>query len=84
MDKAVEAMREISKSPFALWIMIEVKPKRFSPPVLDKFNEKFDPVSHLLHFKQIISLEEVTEGLTCKLFSTTFTKRALSWFSQLP
>ena len=72
MDKALEAMRRILKSPFAPCKMKEVKPKRFSPPVLDKFNEKFDPVSHLLHFKQIILLEEVTEGLTCKLFSMTF------------
>ena len=29
-------------------------------------------------------LRRNTEGLTCKLFSTTFTERALSWFSQLP
>ncbi len=26
----------------------------------------------------------MTEGLTCKLFATTFTERALNWFSQLP
>ena len=25
----------------------------------------------------------MTEGLTCKLFTTTFTERALNWFSQL-
>ena len=84
MDKVVEVMKGISNSPFAPWIMTEVLPKRFSPPVLDKFDAKSDPVSHLLYFKQRISLENVTEGLTCKLFSMTFTGQALSWFSQLP
>lgn len=71
----MEAFKGISKSPFALWIVKEVKSK----PVLDKFDGKFDPVSHLLLFKQIILLEEVNEGLMCKLFSMTFTGRALSW-----
>ena len=73
MDKAMEEMREISKSPFASWIIREVKPKEFNPPILDNFDKKADPIAHLLHFKQRISLEEVTEGLVCKLFSTTFT-----------
>ena len=51
MDKAEEAMRGISKSPFAQWIVIEVKPKRFNPPMLEKFQGKSDPISHLLQFK---------------------------------
>ena len=84
MDKAEEAMRGISRLPFAQWIVKEVKPKSFNPPMLEKFQGKFDPVSHLLQFKKKTSLEEMNEGLTCKLFATTFTKRALYWFSQLP
>ena len=84
MDKAEESMRGISKSPFAQWIVREVKPKCFSPPMLEKFQGKFDPISHLLQFKQKTSLEEIIEGLTCKLFATIFTKQALNWFSQLP
>ena len=47
-DKAEEAMRGISKSPFAQWIMREVKPKTFNPPMLEKFQGKSDPISHLL------------------------------------
>ena len=46
-DKAEEAMRGISKSPFAQWIVEEVKPKTFNAPVLDKFQGKTDPISHL-------------------------------------
>ena len=36
-DKAEEAIRGISKSPFAQWIVGEVKPKTFNAPMLDKF-----------------------------------------------
>ena len=83
MDKAEEAMRGILRSPFAQWILKEVKPRNFNPPILENFQGKSNLISHLLQFKQTVSLEEITEGLMCKLFSTTFTKRALSWFSQL-
>ena len=83
MNKAEEAMRGISTSLFAQWIVRKVKLKSFNPPMLEKFQGKFDPISHLLQFKQKTSLEEITEGLTCKLFATTFTERALNWFSQL-
>ena len=38
---------------------------------------------HLLHFRQIMSLERISKVLTCKLFATTFTRKAFSWFSQL-
>ena len=76
-------MRGISKSPFAQWIMREVKPKTFNPPMFEKLEGKFNLISHLLQFKQKTLLEEMTERLTCKLFPTTSTKQALNWFSQL-
>ena len=78
MDKAEEAMRGISKSPFAQWIVREVKPKSLNPPMLEKFQGKSDPISHLLQFKQKTSLEDISEGFTCKLFATTFIERALN------
>lgn len=74
MDKAEEAMKGISISPFPQWIIKEVKPRNFNPLKLEKFQGKSDLVSHLLQFKQRISLEEITEGLICKLFLTTFTE----------
>ena len=69
MDKAEEAMRGISRSPFAQWIVREVKPNFFNPPMLETFQGKSDPISNLLQFKQKTSLEEISEGLTCKLFA---------------
>ena len=83
MDKAEEAMRGILKSLFVEWIVRKVKLRSFNPPMLEKFQGRSDPISYLLQFKQKTSLEEINEGLTCKLFATTFTERALTWFSQL-
>ena len=57
IDKAEKAMRGISKSTFAQWIMREVKPKGFNPPMLEKFQGKSNPISHLLQFKQKTLLE---------------------------
>ena len=83
-NKALEAMKGLSKSLFTLWIIQKFKSKEFSPPTLETFDKNADPVAHKLQFKERISLEEVTEGLICKLFSMNFTRRALSWFSQIP
>ena len=51
IDKVEEATRGISKSPFTQWIVREVKPKGFNLPMLEKFQGKSDPISHLLRFK---------------------------------
>ena len=51
MDKVEEAMRGISRSLFAQWIVKEIKPRNFNPPMLEKFQGKSDLVSYLLQFK---------------------------------
>ena len=61
IDQTVETMRGISKSSFASWIAQEVKPKKFSPLILDMFDRMTDPITHFLQFKKRISLEEVSE-----------------------
>ena len=42
-EKALEAMRGISKSSFTLWIVQE-----FNPPILEKFDGKTNLITHLL------------------------------------
>ena len=84
MDQAIAAMKRITKSPYTNWILKEVKPKDFNPLMLDKFKGESDPMDHLLHYREMMSLEVVIETLTGKVFATTLTRKALSWFSQLP
>ena len=77
-------MEGITKTPFTLEIEKEEKPKDFNSPVLDKYEGSGDPMAHLLHYKQRMSMERVSEALNCKLFTTTLSGKALSWFCQLP
>ena len=77
-------MEGIVKTPFTSEIEREERPKDFNPPTLDKYEGTRDPMAHLLHYKQRMSMERVTEALNCKLFATTLSGKALSWFCQLP
>ena len=77
-------MESIVKTPFTGEIEREERPKDFNLPALDKYEGTGDPMAHLLHYKQRMSMERVTEALNCKLFATTLSGKALSWFCQLP
>ena len=77
-------MEGITKTPFTPEIERKEKPKNFNSPVLDKYEGSGDPMAHLLHYKQRMSMERVNEALNYKLFVTTFSGKALSWFCQLP
>ena len=82
-NKTADAMEGIMKTPFTLEIEKEERPKDFNLPLLDKYEGVGDPMAHLLHYKQRISMERVIEALNCKLFATTLSGKALSWFCQL-
>ena len=56
----------------------------FNPPILEKYKGKGDLMAHLLYFKPRMSIERVSKALTCKLFATTLTGKAFTWFIQLP
>ena len=77
-------MEGITKTHFTPEIKKEEKPNDFNPPVLDKYEGSRDPMTHLLYYKQRMSMEKVSEALKYKLFATTLSGKALSWFCQLP
>ena len=84
MNRDADKMEGITKTPFTPEIEREEKPKDFNPLVLEKYEGSGDPMAQLLHYKQRMSMERVSEGLNCKLFATTLLGKALSWFCQLP
>ena len=71
-------MEGIIETPFTLEIKRDEMPKDFNPSTMEKYEGKGDPMAHLLHFKQRMSMEKVTEALNCKVFSTTLARKALS------
>ena len=80
MNKVVVAMEGNTKTPFTPEIEKEEKPKDFNLPVLGKYEGSGDPMAHLFHYKQRMSMERVSKALNCKLFATTLSGKALSWF----
>ena len=60
-SRAADAMEGIVKTPFTSEIEREERPKDFNPPTLDKYEGTGDPMAHLLHYKQKMSMERVTE-----------------------
>lgn len=83
-SRAMDAMEGIVKTSFTCEIEKEERPKDFNPPALDKYEGVGDPLAYLLYYKQRMSMERVIEALNCKLFATTLSGKALSWFCQLP
>ena len=84
MNRAADVMEGIVKTPFTPEIVREERSKDFNLPAMKKYEGKGDPMAHLLHFKQRMSMEKVTETLNCKLFASTLAAKALTWFCQLP
>ena len=84
VDLALIAIRGITRLTFAQWLERENKPKDYNPPVLDKFEGNSDPITHLLQFRQKMTLDMPSEAIMSKLFATTLLGRALTWFSKLP
>ena len=43
-----------------------------------------DPYDHIMHFRQLMTLDIRNDALMCKVFSTSLHDQALSWFHRFP
>ena len=48
------------------------------------FDESGDPFNHLMHFRQVMTLQCKNDPLLCKVFPSSLRRPALAWFNQLP
>ncbi|KAI5344546.1 hypothetical protein L3X38_012423 [Prunus dulcis] len=80
-ELAVEAAKEICKSPFTNDILKAKKPAKFTQPKFKLFEGVVDPIEHIYHFQQQIESED--KVLLCKLFPSSLSGSALTWFRQL-
>ncbi|KAI3458674.1 hypothetical protein Pfo_015337 [Paulownia fortunei] len=72
------------RSPFTTAILVESLAVEFKVANLVKFDGIGDPQEHLDNFFAKANLYDLSDAVFCKVFQTTLTKRALSWFNQLP
>ncbi|CAL8992363.1 unnamed protein product [Prunus brigantina] len=81
-ELAVEAAKGICKSPFTSDILKAKKPAKFTQPKFKLFEGVADPTEHIYHFQQQMVLESEDEALLCKLFLSSLSGSALTWFRQ--
>ncbi|XP_062005720.1 uncharacterized protein LOC133722876 [Rosa rugosa] len=78
-----EIARDVGKSLFTDDILNAVKPRRFTTLVFHKYDGTTDPVDHIKGYKQQISIETTDEKLMCKIFPSSLTGPASTWFQDL-
>ncbi|XP_073133799.1 uncharacterized protein [Henckelia pumila] len=72
------------RSPFTDDILSEALPKGFKIPSLPEFDGTSDPQDHIDKFYVKADLYDITDAAYCKIFRTTLSGRALTWFNKLP
>ncbi|XP_062009701.1 uncharacterized protein LOC133726207 [Rosa rugosa] len=82
-ELAAEIARDVGKSPFSDDILNTAKPRRFTTPVFHKYDGTTDPVDHIKGYKQQMSIETTDEKLMCKIFPSSLTGPASTWFQDL-
>ena len=58
-------------------------PSRFTRPSFNSYDGKTDPVEHVSHYIQMISLHTHNDALMCKVFPSSLEPTALRWFNGL-
>ena len=64
-DAMSRALNQISKSPFAHKIEKGKLPRRFTQPTFTMYNGRTNPVDHVSHFNQRMSVHSKNEALMC-------------------
>ena len=58
-------------------------PSRFTRPPFNFYDRKTDPVEHVNHYIQMMSLHSYNDALMCKVFPLSLGPTALRWFNGL-
>ena len=58
-------------------------PSRFTCPPFNSYDGKMDPIEHVSHYIQIMSLYTHNDALMCKIFPSSLGPTALRWFNGL-
>lgn len=76
-------LNQISKSPFSEEIETLDPPHRFFCPAFIIYNGKSDPIEHVSHFNQSMTLHVRNKALVCKVFPSSLGPTAIRWFDSL-
>ncbi|XP_065635478.1 uncharacterized protein LOC136070062 [Quercus suber] len=83
MDAMSHVLRRATRSPFSADIERAPMPDRFTRPPFNSYDGKTDPIEHVSHYIQMMSLHSHNEALMCKVFPSSLGPTALRWFNGL-
>ena len=83
MDAMSCALRRASWSSFSRDIEMPPRPSKFTRPPFNSYDGKTDPVEHVSHYIQMMSLHTHNNALMCKVFPSSLRPTALRWFNGL-
>ncbi|XP_023877205.1 uncharacterized protein LOC136070219 [Quercus suber] len=83
MDTMSRALRKVARSPFSASIERAPMSDRFVRPPFNSYDSKTDPVEHVSHYIQMMSLHTHNDALMCKVFPSSLGPTALRWFNGL-
>ena len=72
-----------ARSPFSREIKQTPMPSRFTRPPFNSYNGNTDPIEHVSHYIQMISLHTHNDALMRKVFPSSLGPIALRWFNGL-
>ncbi|RVW34642.1 hypothetical protein CK203_117709 [Vitis vinifera] len=59
-------------------------PRGFLVPKFFTYDGSSDPFDHIMHYRQLMTLDIGNDALLCKVFPASLQRQALSWFHRLP
>ena len=76
-------LNQIFRSPFTRSIEGGRLPRQFNQPTFTMYNGRTDPVEHVSHFNQRMTVYSKNEALMCKVFPSSLELMAMRWFDGL-
>ena len=82
-DAMSKALNKIFKLPFTCRIEGATLPRCFHQLTFTIYNGRMDPVEHVSHFNQRMTINSKDETLMCKVFPSSLGPVAMRWFDDL-
>ncbi|XP_075489672.1 uncharacterized protein LOC142528507 [Primulina tabacum] len=74
----------VQRSPFTTAVLMEMLPMGLKIANLPEYKGEGDPQDHLDKFYARADLYDISDAAYCKIFRTTLSEQALTWFNKLP
>lgn len=83
LDAMSRALRKVVHSPFSEEIECTKMPRHFTRPPFIYYNRKTDPVEHVSHYIQLMTLYSRNDRLIYKVFPSSLRFTVMRWFNSL-